>query len=286
MENTLKNRSVSRVGGSAKRPGSHTFTAANLSGAQLGPDMDPVLSIDHFWMRGAVFAPHPHAGFSAVTYLFEDSEGDFIDRDSLGNHVIAKPGSLLWTVAGKGVIHDEYPRQEGKLCHGLQIFVNLPASQKAQAPRLEFVDGPDVPIFERPGVRARVLAGHLGDAASTVKTPIDIAFLDVKLAPDTGFQYELARDRNAFIYVIEGEVLVGDDGRRIATLGAASFAPDGDAIFLRAGATGARVVMFAARPLREPVVAHGPFIMTNDEQVARAIDDYRAGRMGSLQATH
>ena len=141
-------------------------------------------------------------------------------------------------------------------------------------------------MFERPGVRARVVTGHLGDVASTVKTPIDIAFLDVKLSPDAGFQYALARDRNAFIHVIEGDVLVGDEGRRVETLGAASFAPDGDAIFLRAGTKGARVVMFAARPLREPVVAHGPFIMTSDEQIVRAIEDYRAGRMGSLQAAH
>jgi redox-sensitive bicupin YhaK (pirin superfamily) len=266
MDNTLKNRSVARVGSSAKRPGSHEFTAANLSAQQLGPDMDPVLSIDHFWMRGRVFAPHPHAGFSAVTYLFEDSEGDFVDRDSLGNHVVAKPGAVLWTVAGRGVMHDEFPAQPGK----------------QRAPKLLFVDGPEVPVFQRTGVRGRVVAGAAAGVGSALDAPLDITFLDLKLEPGAGYQHAILRDKNAFVYVIEGDVLIGDDARRLSTLGAASFAADGDAIYLKAGASGARVVLLAARPLREPVVAHGPFIMNDEQQVAKAVEDYRAGRMGRL----
>src|SRR5207344_819889 len=124
-----------------------------VSAASIGRDLDPLLAIDHFNIRVPVFTPHPHAGFSAVTYLFEDSEGDFIDRDSLGNHVVARPGGVLWTVAGRGVMHDEFPARPGKLSHGLQLFVNLPSTEKEQEPKLLFVDGPDVPVFQRTGVR-------------------------------------------------------------------------------------------------------------------------------------
>jgi redox-sensitive bicupin YhaK (pirin superfamily) len=96
--------------------------------------LDPFIMVDHFRMREAVFAPHPHAGFSAVTYLFDDSATGLISRDSLGGEHAIPPGGLHWTLAGRGVMHDEFPAAPGLEAHGLQIFVNLPADQKLRAP--------------------------------------------------------------------------------------------------------------------------------------------------------
>jgi redox-sensitive bicupin YhaK (pirin superfamily) len=285
MENTIGNRSLARVASSARRPGSWEFAAANVGGAQLGPDMDPVLGIDHFKMRAPVFAPHPHAGFSAVTYLFDNSEGEFVNRDSLGRELLAKPGAIIWTLAGRGLLHEEFPREAGKLAHGLQVFVNLPAADKRQPPRVLFADGPDVPVLERTGVRARVLAGSTSGMRGAFEAPGGLTFLDVSLEPGAGFQHALPRDESTFLYVIEGELRTGDD-RALGTEATASFAPDGDAVFVRGGAPGARFVLFAGRPLRERVVARGPFIMNSEAQIQQAIEDYRAGRMGRLGSVH
>jgi redox-sensitive bicupin YhaK (pirin superfamily) len=279
----MGNRSIAGSGSATKRPGSYEFSAAHVSGASVGHAIDPVIGIDHFTIRAPTFAPHPHAGFSAVTYLFEDSEGEFINRDSLGHQLLAKPGAVIWTVTGSGVMHEEFPRTRGQRSHGLQVFVNLAAAEKMQPPRVLFVDGPEVPIFERPGARARVVVGSAGDVRGKIEPPGDITFLDVKLDPDAAFEQPVSPERSVLAYVIEGSALVGDEARPLGALGAVSFATDGDAVLLRAGGDGARVVLIAGRPLRERVVAQGPFIMNSEEQIASAIERYRAGGMGRLE---
>jgi len=275
-------RNIARVGGASKRPGSYEFSAANISSRSVGRDIDPVIGIDHFHIRAPVFAPHPHAGFSAVTYLFEDSEGEFINRDSLGDRVVAQPGAVIWTVTGSGVLHEEYPAVRGKLSHGLQIFVNLPAAEKLQAPRLLFVDGPDVPVRELPGVRVRVVTGTSGDVRGKLAAPGDITLLDVTLEPGAAFEQALPVDYSVLAYIIKGSVLVGGEERRLVELEAASFAEGEGAVRLRATPSGAQVVLLAGRPLREPVVSYGPFVMNTEQQIASTIERYRAGGMGML----
>jgi redox-sensitive bicupin YhaK (pirin superfamily) len=244
------------------------------------------LNVDHFWMREPIFAPHPHAGFSAVTYLFEDSESPFVNRDSLGHRLLAKPGAIIWTLSGRGLMHEEYPEQRGKLAHGLQVFVNLPATEKLQPPRVLFTDGPDVTVLKQPGVVARVLAGATSGARSAFEPPSELTFLDVRVDRGVGFHHSLARDTNAFVYVVEGELSLGEAASRLETGHTASFAPDGDAVFVRGGSAGAHFVLFAGRPIRERVVAQGPFIMNTEEQIADAVRRYRAGDMGQLVSEH
>jgi len=275
-------RNIASVGGASKRPGSHDFSAANVSSSSVGRDIDPLIGIDHFHMRAPKFAPHPHAGFSAVTYLFEDGEGEFINRDSLGDRIVAHPGAVIWTVAGSGMMHEEYPRERGKLSHGLQIFVNLPAPEKLQAPRLLFVDGPDVPVRELPGARVRVVTGSSGGVRSKLEAPGDVTLLDVKLEPGVSFEESFPADRSVLAYVIQGSVHVGSEGRTLRAADAAHFAEGEGAILLRATQDGAQIVLLAGRPLREPVVSYGPFVMNTEQQIAQAVKRYHAGGMGTL----
>jgi len=102
----MRYRTIAASGGATRRPGSRDFSAANVSTAAVGRDIDRVIGIDHFHMRAPTFAPHPHAGFSAVTYLFEDSEGEFENRDSFGHRIVAQPGAVIWSVTGSGMLHD------------------------------------------------------------------------------------------------------------------------------------------------------------------------------------
>lgn len=275
-------RKIASTGPASKRLGSDGFRAANVSSRAVGRDIDPVIGIDHFEIRQPTFAPHPHAGFSAVTYLFEDGEGQFVNRDSLGDRVVVKPGAILWTVTGRGVIHEEYPAVRGQRSHGLQIFINLPAAEKLQTPRLLYVDGPEVPVRELPGVRVRVAAGVSGDVSTKLEAPGDITLLDVTLKPGASFGEAFPTEQSVLAYVIKGSVLVGREERQVDAFEAASFADGEGTIRLRATPKGAQVVLLAGRPLREPVVSHGPFIMNTEQQIAHAIERFRAGGMGSL----
>ena len=112
------------------------FEAYSIGRGNLGDSVDPFLQIDHFFMSKPIFSPHPHAGFSAVTYMFEDSEGSFVNRDTMSaqDSVLIKPGDLHWTQAGSGMVHEEKPTEPG-VCHGLQIFVNLTAENKFSKPQ-------------------------------------------------------------------------------------------------------------------------------------------------------
>jgi len=275
-------RKIAGVGTASRRPGSYEFSAANVSSRSVGCDLDPVITIDHFHIRAPMFAPHPHAGFSAVTYRFEDGEGEFINRDSLGDRVVAHPGAVIWTVTGRGVMHEEYPAVRGQLSHGLQIFVNLPAAEKLQAPRLLFVDGPEVPVRELEGVRVRVGTGSSGGVSGKLDAPGDVALLDATLEPGATFEEAFAADRSVLAYVIKGSCLIGGEDRRLGALEAASFAEGKGVVRLRATAEGAQVVCVAGRPLREPAVSHGPFVMNTEQQIVEAVQRFRAGGMGSL----
>ena len=120
------------------------FTGVGFRHGQFSGAMDPLIMVDHYTMTKPTFGAHPHAGLSAVTVLFEDTEGKFNNRDSLGNDFNINPGDLYWLNAGSGAIHDEAPRK-GASIHGLQIFVNLPARMKHQAPSSLHVKREDIP---------------------------------------------------------------------------------------------------------------------------------------------
>lgn len=280
----MEYRNIASRGAATHRPGSNDFRAANVSASSVGGDIDPVLTIDHFHMRVPTFPPHPHAGFSAVTYLFEDSAGEFINRDSLGDRVVAQPGAIIWTVAGSGLLHEEYPAVWGERAHGLQIFVNLPAAEKLQAPRLLFVDGPEVVVRDVPGARIRVAAGTSGDARARLQAPNDITLLDITLQPGTSLTEAVPADRSVLVYVIKGRVQVGGESQALQALDAASFAPGPGAIRLQAEHEPAQVILLAGRPLAEPVVSYGPFVMNTDQQIADAVARFRAGKMGELKS--
>lgn len=255
-----------------------SFRTRSLRGFP-GRPLDPFLSIDHFWMSQPTFPPHPHAGFSAVTWMFEDSPGAFTNRDSLGDRSRIGPGALHWTQAASGMLHEEIPEVPGVVSHGLQIFVNLRSDHKRAAPRAFHAD--ELPLARGEGWSARVLAGRVGDVESPLRellTPV--LLLDVALEAGGVVQLPLPPDHSVFALVIEGVVGVG--ARRAPAHSAVAFADDGDGVVLSADAP-ARVVVGGGRPLREEVVAGGPFVMNTREELEQAAARYRAGAMGVLR---
>lgn len=240
--------------------------------------LDPFLMVDHFRMREAAFAPHPHAGFSALTYLFDDSATGLVSRDSLGGEHAIAPGGLHWTLAGRGVIHDEFPAEPGREAHGLQIFVNLPAEQKLRAPEVWRSAPADMPHSRGDGWRRVQVFG--GDAALPDQAGLAGAAALAVLDLDAGasFDLRLAEGEQGFAIVIHGS---GHAGELPLATGRALTLAAGDPSPLRAEAP-LRLAVFSGRPLREPVVRHGPFVMSDEGQVVAALQRFQSGGMGRL----
>lgn len=258
------------------------FRAHGLRGSDR--EMDPFLMVDHYWMSEPTFGPHPHAGFSAVTYMFDDAETGFLNRDSRGDSSEIRPGDLHWTIAGSGVVHDEVPVINGKTAHGLQMFVNLAAAKKHMPPGAIHVPRERLQVLTQDGgAEVKVAFGAYNDGSisrdATAELPTEATLLDVRLGAGQTFRYPVAVDYNAFVLIVRGTVKCEDEtlveGRAVA------FERSGGEIVLHVDVD-SQFALFIGKPLNEPVVRHGPFAMTNQADIARAIADYQAGKMGKL----
>lgn len=259
------------------------FRAYRLHGSDPSL-LDPFMGVDHAWMSAPTFPPHPHAGFSAVTYLFLDSETGIANRDSQGNRTLIEPGGLHWTAAGRGVVHEENPAVLGSTTHLLQIFVNLPADRQNAAPFALTLQPRDVPVVQRPGARVRVPLGAFGDARSPLSPPTEVTLLDVTLEPFAELDVPIPAGQRAFFMPVFGSAEIDGKAFGLDDLGAPVMPTTTDAIShkLVAKADGAKVAVFIGKPLYQPVLSNGPMAFANKENLAAAAAAYHRGDMGSL----
>jgi redox-sensitive bicupin YhaK (pirin superfamily) len=258
------------------------FTALGLRGTD--EQMDPFLMVDHYKMTEPTFGPHPHAGFSAVTYMFDDAQTGFNNRDSLGDNSYIAPGDNYWTIAGRGVIHDEVPRQPGRVAHGLQLFVNLRATDKHREPGSIHIKQSEMPIVEQQtGARVKVAFGLYDDGHAkhlpVVPLPTQVTLLDVLIDSGQAFEYPKPAELNAFLLVISGKVSLET---QIIEAGEALQFESSDGLIRLVATESAQIAVFIGLPMNEPVVRHGPFAMANRADIVQAINDYQTGKMGSL----
>jgi redox-sensitive bicupin YhaK (pirin superfamily) len=183
--------------------------------------------------------------------------------------------------AGGGIIHVEQPA-EGVTVHSLQLWVNLPAADKMVEPRTQNLVAADLPLRREPGAEIRVFSGQSGNVKALTKNYTPVTMLEIRLEAGARVGQELPADYNAFIVVLEGDGLIGGDRSPVRA---------GDVVWLTrtdddapsevtavGGTAPLRALLFAGPPLREPVVAQGPFVMNTEEQIRQANSDYRAGR--------
>jgi len=249
-------------------------------GSQRLDHFDPFLLLDEFRSDDpndyiAGFPDHPHRGFETVTYLLA---GRMRHKDNAGNEGVIEPGGVQWMTAGRGIVHSEMPEQENGLLMGFQLWVNLPARAKMTAPGYQEFPPSGVPLEERAdGARVRVVAGTT--AAGTVGAVrndwVRPLYLDVTLPANGDFEQAVAADATAFLYVIDGELEAG--GRRLGRRLLGILGP-GEKIAVTAADAGARFLLVAAQPLREPVARGGPFVMNTREEIVQAFEDYRHNR--------
>jgi redox-sensitive bicupin YhaK (pirin superfamily) len=259
------------------------FTAHHFSEEMFSGNMDPLLMVDDFVMTAPTFEPHLHAGISAVTVMFEDSVGDFLNRDTLGHNVALKAGDLYWLAAASGAAHEERP-EKGARTHALQIFVNLPSHLKKEPARALHVRAEDVPILQAEGYRVRVLLGRSGEIAGAEDTPEEMTMLDGYLGRGGRFFQHLANGRQAWIYAVSGSLIVRcqEEECLLQAGNATSVAAGSETEIVLEGSGASHFVSLAARPIREPFVKHGPLVMSTAMDVRRALASYAEGKFGQI----
>ncbi len=244
--------------------------------------LDPFLMLDAFrsdnpgdYIGG--FPDHPHRGFETVTYMIA---GRLRHRDSGGNEGLLENGGVQWMTAGRGLIHSEMPEQEDGLMEGFQLWLNLPARDKMCVPGYRDLKSADIPAFTTPGGAAvKLVAGHShGVEGAMTREATAPLYADIALPAGASFEQALPVQHNAFIYVYRGEVTLG--GKRVASgrMAILDNVPDSDGVRIEAGDAPARVLLIAGRPLGEPIVQHGPFVMNTVDEIRQAVEDFRAGK--------
>jgi len=244
--------------------------------------LDPFLMLDEFSSENpddyvAGFPAHPHRGFETVTYMLD---GHLQHQDHLGNTGELRSGGVQWMTAGRGIIHSEMPQQERGRMRGFQLWINLPAREKMKPAGYRDIQPDQIPVVELPGGgRAKVIAGALAADGGATPGPIqglstDPLYLDIELPAGGAFAQPIGSDYNAIIYPFEGSVVVA--GRTLKTHSAAFLSP-GERIEATAGPEGARFLVLAGRPIGEPIVQYGPFVMNTRAEIEQAIRDYQSG---------
>lgn len=260
------------------------FRAYSVRGGEMAEPIDPFLGVDHAWMSASTFPTHPHAGFSAVSYLFLDSETGINNRDSLGTRNLIQPGGLHWTAAGRGVVHDEVPAETGKTVHMLQIFVNLAVDRQGAEPFTLSIAPQDVPVVHLPGAKIRVPLGSFGDARSPLRPPTEVCLLDISVDDGAELSVPVSAGHSAFIMPIFGTLEI--DGESFDAneprLPVFPAQPTSREITLQARQGNAKVVLFSGLPLRQPVHWQGPLALESAEALAASIAAYQRGKFGSL----
>jgi redox-sensitive bicupin YhaK (pirin superfamily) len=269
------------VEGVATSDGAGVSLTRVLTG-KLQRRLDPFLMLDAFGSDDpddyiAGFPDHPHRGFETITYMLA---GRMRHRDSAGHEGLLQNGGMQWMIAGRGAIHSEIPEQENGLMEGFQLWLNLPASNKMAAPWYKDFPTADIPEYTTPdGTTVRVIAGDSNGVAGAMTREItEPLYLDIHMPAGKTFTTALPATHNAFIYVYRGAVQVGDtrvESQRMGILGNTTGA---DGVTLTA-TEDARLILVAGKPLNEPIVQYGPFVMNTQEEIHQALDDYRNGRL-------
>ena len=275
-------RLLRKVRGMPTSDGAGVRLTRVIGGPEL-PDLDPFLMLDEFGTDRpedyiAGFPEHPHRGFETVTYMLD---GRMRHRDNHGNEGLLTPGSVQWMTAGRGLVHSEMPEQESGRMRGFQLWVNLPARDKMTDPRYQEFAADRIPVVQpAAGVEVKVIAGRVDGVDGPIQQPAtDPLYLDIGLAAGTSWEFVLPEGHNAFAYVFEGAVELGEgddarplQAREMGVLGG------GARLVLRAGEVPARLILVAGRPLREPVARYGPFVMNTRQELMQAFVDYQEGR--------
>ena len=239
-------------------------------------EFDPFLMLDAFDSADpkdyvAGFPWHPHRGIETVTYLIE---GEIEHGDSMGNKGSINDGCCQWMTGGSGIIHQEMP-QESRLMLGTQLWINLPKKDKMTDPAYRDIREHQIPVIQGEGSEVRIISGfYEGKAGPEQGDYVKTLYLDIKLEPDASWDLSVNPGNTLFIYIVRGSVHT--DNQEVPYHRAVLFG-EGDTLSLKAGSEGARIFLYSAKPLGEPIAWTGPIVMNTREELTLAQRELREG---------
>lgn len=256
----------------------------------LGSAVSPFLLLDY--AEPYTFTPahqrrgvgeHPHRGFETVTLVYQ---GALEHRDSAGNHGIIGPGDVQWMTAASGVVHEEFHEHEfarrGGVFQVVQLWVNLPAKHKMSAPGYQTLVARDIPVVELPSSAGsvRVIAGEFQGQTGPARTFTPVTVWDVRLHQGAQADLTFPRGQTALVFLLGGSLRI-NDGAELSHAELAMLSHSGDRFSLHARESSV-VLVLGGKPIDEPIVGRGPFVMNTQDEIHQAIRDYQNGRMGHL----
>lgn len=241
-------------------------------------EFDPFFIMAEDIFQKNAFDFHPHRGMETVTYIIDGVLEHSDNKDGSG---ILKPGDAQWMTAGSGIMHLEEP-PENVSVHTLQLWVNLPKANKMAEPRYQDILSNKVPVRKGEGVTYRVFSGNSGDVVSSTKNYVPVTYVEIIIDAGRAASQDLPSDYNGFMYILEGSGVFGDNqvkGEKgeVLLLESVKEKADVSEIIIKANEK-LRVIFIAGKPLNEPVVARGPFVMNSEEEIKQAYSDLRNGK--------
>ena len=240
---------------------------------------DPFLMLDEFGSENkddyvAGFPAHPHRGIETVTYMLA---GEFEHKDSTGGKGRMTAGDVQWMKTGSGIIHSEMPAmKEGRL-HGFQLWINMPAKYKMNKPEYIYIDSKKMSIHKDEDKQVKVIAGKFEKAEGPVKKHnVEPIYFDVELNENKYFKFKLPKTHNSFIYLIEGEIKIGDNEHKQTKDSTLILLDKGEELKVSATSK-AKFLLISGKPIGEQIARGGPFVMNTKAEIQQAIEDYHSG---------
>lgn len=277
-----QSRSIERIiQGIATSDGAGVKLTRVLS-AELQQRLDPFLLLDAFGSDNpddyiAGFPDHPHRGFETITYMLS---GQMRHRDNAGNEGLLGSGGVQWMTAGRGVIHSEIPEQKNGLMEGFQLWLNLPSHKKMSEPWYQDFPTSTIPEYvTAQNVTVRVIAGNSHDVTGAVtRETTEPLYLDIHIPTDADISVQIPASHNAFIYVYRGAAHIGKTSVTAKHMAILSNTVETDGVTLSATEV-TRLILIAGKPLKEPIVQYGPFVMNTQQEIHQALNDFNSGRL-------
>jgi redox-sensitive bicupin YhaK (pirin superfamily) len=256
-------------------------------GSRQNQRFDPFLMLDEFFSDDpddylAGFPSHPHRGFETVTYMID---GHMRHEDNFGHRGDLGPGDVQWMTAGRGIIHSEMPQQTEGRMRGFQLWINLPAREKMKPAAYRDIPAAEIPAVALGGGEVRVIAGTLEQDGMQTRGPIQglstqPLYFDLRLPAGADVTLPTPAGHNTFLYAYEGDAVVGsgDEARPLPHRAAGLLTP-GESVRVLAGSQGVRALLLSGKPIGEPVVQYGPFVMNTAEEIQQAVIDYQRGQL-------
>ena len=240
---------------------------------------DPFLMLDEFGSENkddyiGGFPPHPHRGIETVTYMLN---GEFEHEDSTGAKGRMSAGDVQWMKTGGGIIHSEMPAMtEGKL-HGFQLWVNMPAKLKMNKPEYIFINSKQIQIHKDLDKKIKIIAGKFDNTEGPVKGHnVEPIYFDIELEKEKEFNFDLPLTHNSFVYLIEGEIKIGDKNHDTVNGSTLIILTQGEKLKVK-GVTKSKFLLISGKPIGESIARGGPFVMNTKEEILKAIADYQNG---------